>query len=112
MKKMMHTAVTIAGGDEYCGAVTAAVQHPDLDEGHITAVVQQIAPAAAKAKAGGFTGPELVEAATDTFLAQLHDTLSHKSAIIGEALAARRVGLVVAKYFLTSGRVEVLDSTL
>ncbi len=108
----LNVPLLVLKGHEYCGAVTAAVQHPDLDEGHITAVVQQIAPAAAKAKAGGFTGPELVEAATDTFLAQLHDTLSHKSAIIGEALAARRVGLVVAKYFLTSGRVEVLDSTL
>jgi len=108
----LSVPLLVLQGHDFCGAVTAAVHHPDLDEGHITAVVQQIAPAAAKAKAGGFTGPALVEAATDTFLAQIYDTLSKQSAIIGQALAARRLEVVVAKYFLASGRVDVLDATL
>ena len=108
----LHVPLLVLKGHESCGAVTAAVKHPDLDEGHITAVVQQIAPAAAKAKAEGFTGPKLVEAATNNFLAQLYDRLSQNSAIIREALAARRLDIVVAKYFLGNGHVEVLDTTL
>jgi carbonic anhydrase len=107
----LHVPLLVLKGHESCGAVTAAVEHPDLDEGHITSVVQQIVPAAAKAKAEGFTGPELVEAATNNFLAQLYDRLSQDSAIIHEALAARRLDIVVAKYFLGNGHVEVLDTT-
>jgi carbonic anhydrase len=108
----LHVPLLVLKGHESCGAVTAAVEHPDLDEGHITSVVQQIVPAAAKAKAEGFTGPELVEVATNNFLAQLYDRLSQNSAIIREALAARRLDLVLTKYFLGNGHVEVLDTTL
>ena len=107
----LKVPLLILQGHEFCGAVTAAVHHPDLDEGHITAVVRQIAPAAAKAKASGLTGPELVEAASDHHLTLLHDTLTQKSAIIGEALRSRSLEVVVSKYFLSNGQVEVLDAT-
>lgn len=107
----LHVPLLVIKGHEACGAVTAAVQHPDLEEGHITAVVKEIAPAAAQARALGVSGPELVEAATKAHLTRLKEKLSRDSAIIGEALAAGRLHLVVSKYYLSNGQVEVLDRT-
>lgn len=107
----LHVPLLVIKGHEGCGAVTAAVQHPDLEEGHITAVVREIAPAAAQARARGLAGPELVEAATETHLMRLQAKLSQESAIIREALAAGRLHLVVSKYYLSNGQVEVLDRT-
>jgi len=107
----LHVPLLVINGHEFCGAVTAAVHHPDLDEGHITAVVQKIAPAVNEARQSGLKGAELVEAAHDRHLKALYDGLSRQSAIIREALAARRLEVVVAKYFLSHGRVEVLEAT-
>lgn len=99
-------------GHESCGAVTAAVQHPDLQEGHITQVVRQIAPVVQRVKEQGYAGNNLVEAVTNAHLQALYETLRRKSAIIGEALTSGRLQAVVAKYSLQNGRVAVLDTTL
>jgi carbonic anhydrase len=107
----LHVPLLILKGHECCGAVTAAVHHPDLDEGHITAIVRQIAPAVAKAQESGREGRELVEAATDNFLQLLADNLRRQSTIIGEALDAGRVDLVVSKYSLQNGSVATLAAT-
>lgn len=107
----LNVPLLVIKGHEACGAVTAAVQDPDLEEGHITAVVKAIAPAAAQARAQGVSGPELVEAATTAHLKRLKEKLSQESAIIREALAAGRLHLVVSKYYLSNGQVEVLDRT-
>jgi len=107
----LHVPLLVIKGHESCGAVGATVAHPDLDESHIAAVVRQIAPAAAKAKETGLTGPELVEAATNLHLAALHDALRRESPIIGDALASGRLQVVVSKYSLKNGRVDVLDAT-
>jgi len=107
----LNVPLLVIKGHESCGAVTATVAHPDLDEGHITAVVRKIAPAAHKARETGLTGAELVEAANKLHLAALHDTLRRESAIIGEALTSGRLNIVVGKYSLQDGHVEVLDTT-
>ncbi len=107
----LHVPLLVVNGHEFCGAVTAAVHHPDLDEGHITAVVQKIAPAVNEVRQSGLSGAALVEAAHDRHLKALYDGLSRQSAIIREALAARRLEVVVAKYFLSTGKVEVLEAT-
>lgn len=107
----LHVPLVVINGHEFCGAVMAAVNHPDLDESHITAVVRQIAPSGAQARERGLSGPELVEAANDLHLKFLYDALSRQSPILREALAARRLEAVLAKYFLSNGRVEVLDAT-
>jgi len=107
----LHVPLLVIKGHESCGAVTAAVHHPDTDEGHITAIVKQIAPAAAKARATGKTGAELVEAATCQHLKSLKATLKQESRIISEALEQGRLDLVVAKYQLQTGKVDVLSAT-
>jgi carbonic anhydrase len=108
----LHVPLLVVKGHESCGAVTATVAHPDLDEGHITAVVRKIAPAALKAKESGLDGAALVEKANNLHLANIHDTLRRESAIIGEALTSGRLHIVVSKYSLKDGHVEVLDTTL
>ena len=107
----LHVPLLVINGHEFCGAVTAAVNHPDLDESHITAVVRQIAPSASQAKQSGLAGPELVEKANDLHLKSLYEDLGVKSPIMRQALESRALGVVLAKYFLTTGRVEKLAAT-
>ena len=107
----LHVPLVVVKGHELCGAVTAAVEHPDLEEGSIGAIVQQIAPAARLARQTGKAGQELVEITTETFLTLLADSLKRESPIINKALDKKRLELVAAKYFLTDGRVEMLTST-
>jgi carbonic anhydrase len=107
----LKVPLLVIKGHESCGAVTAAVEHPDLDEGHISAIVQQLAPAAAQARQSGKNGKELVEAATDLHLRALEETLRRQSAIIREAMDCGRLQIIVAKYFLDGGQVQPLAST-
>jgi carbonic anhydrase len=107
----LHVPLLVIKGHECCGAVTAAVNHPETDEGHISAIVKQIAPAAVLARTTGKSGPELVEAATEQHLKSLEGALRRQSRIIGEALDSERLELVVAKYQLHSGKVDVLSAT-
>ena len=107
----LHVPLLVVKGHECCGAVTTAVTHPEHDEGHITVIVKQIAPAAAQARLSGKSGHDLVEEATEQHLKALEQTLRRESTIIGEALDQGRLELVVAKYLLGSGRVEMLKAT-
>lgn len=101
----------IIQGHESCGAVTAAVAHPEAREGHIGAIIEQISPAVAQARQTGKMGPDLVEAATDLHLQYLAETLHRSSPIIREAVEAGRLEVVVTKYFLHAGQVQLLTST-
>ena len=74
-------------------------------------MVRQIAPAATQARERGLSGPELVEAANNLHLKSLYDCLRRRSPIVREALADGRLAMVLAKYSLTNGRIEVLDAT-
>jgi carbonic anhydrase len=107
----LHVPLLVIKGHESCGAVTAAVAHPEIDEGHIGSIVQQIAPATALARLTGKSGPDLVEEATNHHLKFLDETLRRESRIIGDALERGSLDLVVAKYLLHSGKVETLIST-
>jgi carbonic anhydrase len=107
----LRVPLLVIKGHESCGAVTAAVEHPDLDEGHISAIVQQLAPAVAQARQSGKNGKELVEAATDLHLWALKENLRRQSPIIREAMDAGRLEIIVAKYFLDAGQVQPLAST-
>ena len=107
----LHVPLLVVKGHESCGAVTAAVTNPDLEESQITAVVRKIVPSVTQARQTGLTGPELVEAANNLHLKSLYDCLRRRSPIVREALADQRLAMVVAKYSLASGRVEVLEAT-
>ena len=107
----LHVPLLVIKGHESCGAVTAAVAHPESAHGHIGAMVERIAPAAAQARLTGKSGPDLVEEAMEQHLQSLEAILRQESQIIAEALESGSLDLVVAKYLLHSGKVETLLAT-
>jgi carbonic anhydrase len=107
----LHVPLLVVKGHESCGAVTAAVTNPDLEESQITTVVRQIAPSVNQARQTGLTGRELVEAANNLHLQSLYDCLRGRSPIVRQALADGCLAMVLAKYSLTNGRIEVLEAT-
>jgi carbonic anhydrase len=107
----LRVPLLVIKGHEGCGAVTAAVEHPEATEGNIGAIIAQISPAVAQARQDGNNGRDLVEAATDIHLKYLEETLFRVSPIIRGAIDAGRLEVVVAKYFLHAGQVQPLTST-
>ena len=107
----LHVPLLVIKGHEGCGAVTAAVEHPEATEGHIGSIITQISPAVAQARQNGNSGQDLVEATTDLHLKYLEETLFRVSPIIREAMDAGRLEVVVAKYYLHAGQVQPLTST-
>ena len=107
----LHVPLLVIKGHESCGAVNAAVAYPEHSEGHIGCIIQQIAPAVVRARLTGKNGAELVEKATEHHLRALEESLRRQSKIISEALDDRRLELVVAKYQLHSGKVDILQAT-
>ena len=107
----LRVPLLVIKGHEGCGAVTAAVEHPEATEGNIGSIIAQIAPAVAQARQAGNHGHDLVEAATDIHLKYLEETLFQVSPIIRGAIDAGRLEVVVAKYFLHAGQVQPLTST-
>jgi carbonic anhydrase len=107
----LRVPLLVIKGHEGCGAVTAAVEHPEAAHGHIEAIVEQIMPAATQARLTGKNGNELIEATTEIHLKFLEETLCRVSPIIREAVGAARLEIVVAKYFLHAGQVQPLAST-
>jgi carbonic anhydrase len=107
----LKVPLLVIKGHEGCGAVTAAVEHPEATEGHMGAIIEQISPAVAQARQAGNNGKDLVEASTDLHLKNLEETLRRVSPIIREAAEEGRLEIVVAKYFLHAGQVQPLAST-
>ncbi len=107
----LHVPLLVIKGHESCGAVTAAVEHPEATEGHIGSIITQIAPAVDQARQEGNHGQDLVEAATDIHLKSLEMTLFEVSPIIRKAIDSGRLEVVVAKYYLHAGQVQPLTST-
>jgi carbonic anhydrase len=106
----LHVPLLVIKGHESCGAVTAAVEHPEADEGQIKTIIEQISPAVAQARQAGNNGKDLIEATTDLHLKALEEALL-QSPVIREAVDAGRLEIVVAKYFLHAGQVQPLTST-
>jgi len=107
----LHVPLLVIKGHEGCGAVTAAVEHPEATEGHIGSIITQISPAVSQARQNGNKSQDLIEATTDIHLKYLEETLLRVSPIIQEAVDAGSLEIVVAKYFLQAGQVQPLTST-
>jgi carbonic anhydrase len=107
----LHVPLLVIKGHEGCGAVTAAVDHPEAAHDHIVAIMEQIVPAVTRARQAGNNGEDLVEAATDLHLKSLEATLLRVSPVIRKALDTGALEIVVAKYYLHAGQVQPLTST-
>lgn len=97
-------------GHEKCGAVTAAVAQEGPAPGNIGVLLSKIHPAIAKARALKTPTAEMVEKVTDLHLEELAQQVFRESDIIREAVAAGRLRLVIAKYRLASGEIEIFQA--
>src|SRR5450759_3144232 len=77
----LHVPLLVIKGHEGCGAVTAAVEHPEATEGHIGSIITQISPAVAQARQDVNHGQDLIEATMDLHLKFLEETLIRVSPI-------------------------------
>jgi carbonic anhydrase len=105
----LSTPVLLVLGHTRCGAVTAVVNH-DHVHGLIPQLVDNIAPAADKARAAnpGLAGGDLVEAAVRANVRQsIEDILSRSPSIRDKAMSGA-VRIVGAVYDIETGRVEWL----
>lgn len=94
-------------GHEKCGAVTAAVAHEGPAHGNIGVLLSKIQPAIARARALNTPAEEMVEKVTDLHLEELAQQVLRESDIIRQAVSAGRLRLVIAKYRLASGEIQI-----
>lgn len=103
----LHTPLLLVLGHTRCGAVTAVVKGAEL-HGSLPELVDNIKPAAERAKAATQNEKELIPIAIKENVWQsIHDILSHSGIIRGE-LANGNVSVVGGVYDLDTGKVEWL----
>ena len=100
----LHAKLIIVVGHARCGAVAAAVAGGHAP-GHIHSIVESIEPAVKLAR--GQEG-DLVDNSVRAHARRVAGILGRVEPILGEAVKARHVKVVAARYDLTTGRVEVL----
>lgn len=97
-------------GHEQCGAVTAAIAHEGPVAGNIGLLLGKIQPAIAKARQLNIPAEDMVETVTDLHLQELAQQVLQESEIIRRAVAEGRLRLVIAKYQMASGLVQLQNA--
>jgi carbonic anhydrase len=109
----LGTRYVMVLGHESCGAVTAtahALEQPGKAESpNIEDLVVRLTPAVKKAEATGLKGKELVEAASAENAKMVAGQITAQSPAIAELVKKGEVKIVPAKYFLGTGKVQVLE---
>lgn len=100
----LHASLIIVVGHENCGAVSAAVAG-GATPGHIHSVVEAILPAVEQSKA---LPGDRVDNAVRANALRTTQMLTHIEPILKEAAAKQSLGIVSARYDLTTGKVELL----
>jgi carbonic anhydrase len=100
----LHSRILVVMGHDQCGAVTAAVEGGAMPSRNLDAIVQRIAPAV-KTVNGRATGDQLVALAVEANVRQSARAIAAQSEILREAVAARKLAVILAVYRLASGEV-------
>lgn len=103
----LHTPLLIVLGHQHCGAVTAAVESEA--EGNIGTILEEIHPAVETAKGTEKAGEELVEEAVDENVKLAIQNTLNQSSVVHELYESGELKIVGAKYFLDSGKVEIIE---
>ncbi|MBK9129113.1 MAG: carbonic anhydrase [Phycisphaerales bacterium] len=105
----LHTPVLLVLGHTSCGAVTAVATGAEVSE-NIAKLTRHIQPAveAARAKAAGAKGEQLVRAATEANVWQSISTVFARSAHVRELVSAGKLKVIGAIYDLETGKVNWL----
>jgi len=102
----LHTPLLIVLGHQHCGAVTAAVE--GKAEGNIGTILEEIRPAVETAKGTEKEGEELVEEAVDENVKLVIQNTLNQSTVVQELVEKGELKIIGAKYFLDSGKVEII----
>ncbi len=103
----LHTPLLVVLGHTRCGAVTAVVKGAEL-HGALPELVDNIKPAAERAKAATHDEKEIIPAAIKENVWQSIGDILRRSEIVRSELAKGNVSIVGGIYDLDTGRVEWL----
>lgn len=98
-------------GHQRCGAVTetiALVENGKSAEGSIETIVEAIRPAVEDTKRGAMADEDYVDAVVSVNAGRVARAILEGSRIVGDAVAAKRLKVLAARYCLDSGRVLLL----
>ena len=106
----LHTPLLIILGHQHCGAVTAAVEGEA--EGNIGTILDEIQPAVETANNTEKKGEELIEEAIDENIKLVIQNTLDGSPVVKELVEQGNLKIVGAKYFLDSGKVEIMEEVV
>lgn len=104
----LNVPLIIVLGHDRCGAVTAAVNGVK-HEGNIRSIIRHIAPAVRKIKTDGLSSDALLNAAIVENANMVAASLTRDSNLIRHFVNQKRLKIVVTKYNLETGKVEILQ---
>jgi carbonic anhydrase len=106
-----HSPLLVVLGHQRCGAVTDTVELVGKGEkapGSIQSIVEAIRPAVTATPRGSSSEKDYVEAVIRTNARLVARSLPERSAILGNAVRAKKLRIVPARYSLDSGKVILL----
>lgn len=104
----LKAPLVVVMGHEKCGAVKATAEGGEA-AGSIGAIVEKIKPSLIKVKARGTKGESLIEeTVNENVKAVIRDI--EKSSVIKHAIEKGEIKVIGAKYHLSTGKVQWLDS--
>jgi len=106
----LHTPLLVIMGHQFCGAVKAAYDSHGEPEGNIGEILKKIMPAVEKARAGEGDDAAKLNAAVQENVSGVYKELITRSHIIGELVHEGKLKVVLAEYYLDSGKVELLEA--
>ncbi len=96
-------------GHEQCGAVMAAIEHAGHLQGHVGQLLQKIVPAIDQVKQQQPAPEDFAEAVVDQNILEVAQQLFRDSDIIRLFVQEGKLKVVLAKYFLSSGEVKIIN---
>lgn len=107
----LGSPLVVVLGHTRCGAVTATVDSKGKAEGNIGSIVKMIAPAAQKAMKDckGKDKGTVVEAAADNNVRNVAASVTKNSPIMSHLVKEGKVKVVMAKYDLDDGKVNIME---
>lgn len=105
----LHTPLLVIMGHQSCGAVKAAMEAKGESEGNIGAILKKIMPAVEKANASGAKDPaQKLNLAVQENVKNVYADLLSRSPILKEMVHEGKLKVVLAEYYLDSGKVDLL----
>lgn len=104
----LHTPLLVILGHEQCGAVKATLELSGEPEGNIGAILKKIMPAVKKAKEAKKDKDSTLQLAVQENVKNTYKDVM-KSHIVEELVHKGELKVVAAEYYLSSGKVELVE---